>query len=250
VVAAGGYAHDTVGEDMELVVRMRRQAYEWERKRKKPRGVDTMTWALTAAGAEMEEVIEPPRANRVEFIPDPVAWTEAPESVKTWARQRDRWHRGLADVLIRHKRMLLNPWYGAVGLIAYPYFFFVELIGPIIEAIGMAGLVVGLAFHMINIPFAILFFLLAYGYGCVLSIATLLLEEFSYHRYDTFRSRILMVLMVLVESFGYRQLTVFWRIRGLWNYARGNKSWGKMERRGFATTPATTTAVAVGNKRT
>jgi len=207
MLAIGGYTSDTVGEDMEVVVRLRRAARE--------RG-------------------EP---DDVRFIPDPVAWTEVPSTLRTLGRQRDRWHRGLADVLWRHRRVLFRPPYGAFGFVVYPYFVFVELLAPVIEAIGLAGLVGGLLFGLIDGPFAVLFFCVAYGYGAILSLATLLLEELSFRRYRSLRDHALLVLWALLENLGYRQLTVFWRLRGLVNYLRRRTTWGAMERRGFSGPP-------------
>ena len=203
VLEVGGYLHDTVGEDMELVARLRRNSYK--------------------VGGP----------SRVEFIPDPVAWTETPESLRVLGRQRDRWHRGLSDVLWRYRGVMFNPRYRAFGLVVYPYFFFVELLAPVIEMIGLLGLLVGLIIGAINLPFAILFFLVAYGLGVVLTLYTLVLEEFSYHRYDTFRDRLRMVFWTLLENLGYRQITVIWRIRGIIKYMRKKKDWGAMTRTGF-----------------
>jgi len=204
VIAANGYAHDTVGEDMELVLRLRRHGYETH------------------------------GPHQVAFIPDPVAWTEVPESLRVLGRQRDRWHRGLADALWRHRRLLFNPRYGAMGLVVYPYFIFVELIAPLVEALGVCGALVGLLLGALNVPFAVLFFLCAYGYGLVLTVYTLVLEEMNFHRYEGIRDRLWLLLWALLENFGYRQLTVVWRLRGFYKFWRGRMEWGAMERRGFA----------------
>src|SRR5690606_20391667 len=111
VIDAGGYLHNSVGEDMELVVTLRRPGYEHGGPR------------------------------QVAFIPDPVAWTEVPESWRVLGRQRERWHRGLSDALWRHRRMLFTPRYGVVGFVVYPYFLFIELLAPVIEMLGLIGLV-------------------------------------------------------------------------------------------------------------
>ena len=204
---AGGYEHETVGEDMELVARLRRRAHE--------RG----------------------GPGRVDFIPDPVAWTEVPESLRVLGRQRDRWHRGLADVLWRHRRMLLNPRYGSVGLVAFPYFLWVELLAPVVEALGLVGLAVGLALGAIDWPFAALFFLAAYGLGLVMSVLTVALEEWSYRGYGGLGDRLRLVAIAVLEGAGYRQLTMVWRLRGLVKYLRGQTEWGVMTRTGFASAP-------------
>ena len=203
VLSAGGYLHDTVGEDMELVLRLKRLSYE--------RG----------------------GPGKIAFVPDPVAWTEVPESLKVLGRQRDRWHRGLADVLWRHRAMLLNRRYGVTGLVVFPYYAFVELLAPVIEAAGLITLALGLIFRIIDWNFAALFYLTAYGLGTALTAFTLILEDLSFHRYETFRDRALLFWWALMENLGYRQMTVYWRLRGLWKFLRGRKDWGAMERKGF-----------------
>ena len=203
VLSAGGYLHDTVGEDMELVLRLKRLSFE--------RG----------------------GSGKIAFVPDPVAWTEVPESMKVLGRQRDRWHRGLADVLWRHRRMLFNPRYGATGLFVFPYYVFVELLAPVIEAAGLITLAFGLIFGVVDWSFAGLFYLTAYGLGTALTAFTLILEDVSFHKYDTFRDRALLLWWALLENLGYRQMTVYWRLRGLWKFLLGRKDWGTMERKGF-----------------
>lgn len=204
VIAVGGYAHGSVGEDIELVLKLRRRGYE---------------------------VPNTPR--EIAFVPDPVAWTEAPETLKVLGRQRDRWHRGLADTLNRHRKIIFNPNYGVLGMVVMPYFLVVELAAPVIEVIGVVGLIMGLLIGAVNGPFAILFFLLAYGYGMLLTILTLLLEELSYHRYHRVRDRLTLIMWAILENLGYRQLTVWWRLQGLVKFLRGNTQWGNMERRGI-----------------
>jgi cellulose synthase/poly-beta-1,6-N-acetylglucosamine synthase-like glycosyltransferase len=208
VLRAGGYLHDTVGEDMELVLRLKRLSFE--------------------QGGP----------GKIAFVPDSVAWTEVPESARVLGRQRDRWHRGLADVLWRHRRMLFNPRYGITGMFVFPYYAFVELLAPAFEAVGLATLAFGLAIGLADWRFAGLFYLSAYGLGTALSAVTLIVEDVSFHRYDSFRDRALLFCWALLENVGYRQLTVYWRLRGAWKFLRGKKDWGKMERKGFHPVPA------------
>ena len=208
VLSAGGYLHDTVGEDMELVLRLKRLSYE--------------------TGGR----------GKIAFVPDPVAWTEVPESIAVLGRQRDRWHRGLADVLWRHRRMFFNPRYGVTGLFIYPYYALVELLAPVFEAVGLVALALGLISGARDWRFAGLFYLSVYGLGTALTVVTLIVEDVSFHRYETFRDRALLLGWALMENLGYRQLTVYWRLRGFWNFLRGRKDWGKMERKGFHPLPA------------
>ena len=201
--AIGGYQVGSIGEDMELVVRLRR------------------------AGLERGE------ASRVVFVSEPVAWTEAPESLRVLGRQRDRWQRGLVDVLWRHRRLLFNPRYRAVGLVVTPYFVLVELLGPVIEALGVLGLIAGLSLRLVDLRFALLFFLIVYGWGLLFSIGALLLDELTSQRYEGLSDRALLVCWALIEPLGYRQLTVVWQLRGMVRAARGRSDWGAMVRQGF-----------------
>ena len=130
--------------------------------------------------------------------------------------------------------MFFNPRYGVTGLVVFPYFVLVELLAPVVEAFGIIGLIVGFFMGAIDWSFAALFFMTAYGLGTVLTAFTLVLEDFSFHRYLTARDRALLFGWALIENFGYRQLTVLWRLRGMWKYLRGRKDWGAMQRTGFA----------------
>ena len=205
VVEAGGYRRDTVGEDMELITRLHRI---------------------------MREKKEP---YRIVFVPDPVCWTEAPESLKILQRQRNRWHRGLLDTMLIHKRMLFNPAYGVVGLAAMPYFVFIELLGPAIEFFGYLSLIGLYAMGILNVKMAILFFIVALFYGVMFSVGAVLLEEISFQRYPRPRDLALLLSFGVIENFGYRQLTTWWRVKAFWDYfVRGKRSWGQMQRKGFA----------------
>ena len=204
VLAVGGYKHDTVGEDMELVVRMHRYCCERE--------IDY----------------------RVEFVPDPVCWTEAPESLKILGRQRNRWHRGLLDTLLIHRKMLFNPTYGVLGWLAFPYFLFIELLGPVLEAIGYIAVITGFFLGIINIQMFILFFIVSVIYGVMFSVGAVVLEEISFRRYPRMQDLITLLILGIVENFGYRQITVWWRVKAFWDYFRGVKSWGAMTRVGFS----------------
>jgi cellulose synthase/poly-beta-1,6-N-acetylglucosamine synthase-like glycosyltransferase len=203
VIAIGGYEKSTVGEDMEIVARLKRHGYESH------------------------------TPSRVAFLPDPVAWTQAPEILSVLAAQRDRWHRGLAEVLWRHRRLFFNPRYGALGMVVYPSFFFIELLAPVVETLGLMDLGLAYAAAAVDLHFALLLFLAAYGYGLVLSVFTLLFEELSYRRYHRLRDRMWLVAWALIENLGYRQLTALWRIRGLIRLLLGEHDWGKMERKSF-----------------
>ncbi len=203
VVDVGGYRADTVGEDIELVFRIHRHLRD--------RGIPY----------------------RVEFLCDPVCWTEVPEDMRTLGRQRNRWQRGLMDSLRFHKEMLFNRRYGVIGMIGMPYFVIFELIGPIIEITGLIVVPLSFAFGFVNLPFFVLFLTLAILLGTMLSIASVILDDLSFQRFPRLSQVLRLVLYGLVENFGYRQLTLWWRVRGVIDYGRGKKSWGDMQRKGF-----------------
>jgi cellulose synthase/poly-beta-1,6-N-acetylglucosamine synthase-like glycosyltransferase len=203
VEEVGGYATDTVGEDMELVVRLHRR--------------------LRAKG----------RRYKVAFVPDPVCWTEAPEDLKTLSRQRRRWQRGLTETLWRQRSLLLNPRYGVLGLVAMPYFVLFELLGPLVELAGYAVLPVAVAAGRLSLSYLFAFFVLAILLGALLSVSALALEEFSFRRHGRNRDVARLLVLALVESFGYRQLVGVWRVLGLIDVVRRRKGWGEMRRVGL-----------------
>jgi len=203
LLEVGGYKHDTVGEDMELVVRLHRIKREQRRR------------------------------YRIVFVPDPVCWTEAPETVKVLARQRNRWHRGLLDTMLIHRTMFLNRRYGIIGMAAMPYFVFVELLGPVIEFTGYVALIVLLVLGLLNLQVAFLFFIVALLYGVMYSVGAVLLEELSFQRYPNPRDLALLLSFGVLENFGYRQMTAWWRVKAFWDYFTGKNTWGAMQRKGF-----------------
>ena len=203
LMAAGGFSTGTIGEDMELVVRMHRAC----RERNEP--------------------------YRIVFRPDPVCWTEAPERKRTLAGQRNRWQRGTLQVLSRHRSMIGNPRYGIVGLAAMPYYLIFEALGPLIEVSGYAVTVLACAFGLLDWRFAQLLFLVAVCYGALISLASVVLEELSFRRYPRLRDLLRLAVYGVVENFGYRQLTTWWRLRGTIDFIRGQAEWGTMTRRGF-----------------
>jgi cellulose synthase/poly-beta-1,6-N-acetylglucosamine synthase-like glycosyltransferase len=203
VVSAGGYSTDTVGEDMELVVRLHRHHAE--------KGIPY----------------------KIQFVPDPVAWTECPETIRVLARQRDRWQRGLYQSLTRHTRMLLNPRYGKAGLLAFPYFFFLEMLGPVIELLGYVSFIVTVLAGRADWWFVSAFLAMAIVFGGVLSLAAVTLEELSFRRYPRRSDLLKLFGLAALENFGYRQLNTWWRVKGTLSALRGVESWGRMTRRGF-----------------
>jgi cellulose synthase/poly-beta-1,6-N-acetylglucosamine synthase-like glycosyltransferase len=170
----------------------------------------------------------------VEFTPDPVAWTEGPESIRILARQRNRWFRGLLDVLARHRTMLWRPRYRSAGLLGMPYYLVVEAVAPVCEAVGLIVLGVGALTGALSSG-ALAFVLMMYFIGASISLLTLIFDEFAYHSYHGFADRALLCVYALIEQFVYRPLTLVWRMWGLISRMRGDGEWGAMQRTGYKT---------------
>lgn len=205
-IEAGGYLTNTVGEDMELIVRLHRYARDKK-----------MDYDIT-------------------FIPDPVAWTECPETLKILGSQRNRWQRGLMETLFQHRRMLFNPRYGRLGFLAYPYYFFFEMLGPVLEILGYVSILVTALLGLLSWPFFVAFFLVAFIYGSIISIFSIALEELTFWRYQNKGDLGRLMLTALLESFGYRQLLTLWRVQGVFKLLFGKRhkeQWGQMQRKGF-----------------
>lgn len=203
VVAVGGYRTDTVGEDMELIVRLHR--------------------VNRLAGIPY----------RITFVPDPVCWTEAPESMRVLKNQRVRWQRGLSESLTLNLRLLLHPRGGRAGWVAFPFMVVFEWLGPLIEVAGYVLMTAGLALGIVSREAFVAFMVVAISFGVMLSVSALLLEEMSFHLYSRPHELAALIAVSLLENFGYRQLNSVWRLWGLLLWAVGAKSsWGKMTRSG------------------
>jgi cellulose synthase/poly-beta-1,6-N-acetylglucosamine synthase-like glycosyltransferase len=208
VVRVGGMAYDTIGEDAELVVRLHHHLRE--------RGEDY----------------------RVIFVAEPVSWSEAPASLRVLGRQRRRWHRGIAEILRKHRGMIVNPRYGRIGLIALPYYVVFELFAPFIELAALVLVPLGLWADAVDLEFAWRFALVAYGYGLLVSLVALVIEEVSFHRYPRWSDLWRGVLAAVLENFGYRQVLAVWQVAGAASAWRGRQAvWGSMQRQGFDSPP-------------
>ena len=199
----GGYLTSTLGEDLELVTRIR----EYHYKMKIP--------------------------HLVLYIPDPLLWTEVPETLSSLGRQRTRWARGLIDTLKRHRRMFLNPKYRSVGLLGYPYFFFFEWMASIVEMIGYIYFIVALCLGLTVWKTFFLLFIFMYLFGTTFSFLGIFINETSFHVYHKIKDVIRLIFYSLFEAFIYHPCMVFWSLKGNYMYLRGIKSWGEMKRKGF-----------------
>jgi len=191
----------TVGEDMDLVLRLHRYCVDNSIKYK------------------------------VYFISDPVCWTQVPSDLSSLLRQRNRWQRGLVDSILHNRVMLFNPKYGKAGMIGMPFFLFIELFGPIMEFIGYISFVLFYFFHMLNPIFALLFFIISILWGMWLNAAAVLLDNFVQRKYERLVDAYKIAFLGSLEYIGYRQMVVVERIVSTFQFTRSH--WGKVNRKGF-----------------
>ena len=196
----GGYHYRSVGEDMELVVRLRRRGYETGRPAK------------------------------VVFMTAACSWTQLPESGRILAAQRGRWYRGLIDVLLRHKRMLFNPRYGTAGLLGMPYYFFVEFLAPVLEAVGMVLLLVALVAGEATRT-TLLLVACSYLFGSFITLTVLIMDDLAHNTYRRSRDRFRLVVAAAIEQTALHLASLYWRLAGLWDLLRGRSGWGTMTRK-------------------
>jgi len=208
VLRVGGYDHKTVGEDMELVVRMR---------------------------CYMEEQKLP---YEVAYIPDPLCWTEAPASFKILGRQRNRWTRGTIETLRMHRKMFFNPGYRILGMVSYPYWFFFEFLAPLVEFTGFVGFCVFAVLGLVSwkLFFALLLFI--YAFAALFSSFAILMEVMTYNQYKKRQEIFSLMLTALVEPLFFHPFVVWAAVKGNIDFLRKKNAWGEMSRQGFATRKA------------
>lgn len=203
-VAVGGYSHDTVGEDIEIIVKIHR---------------------LMAARKQRY---------RIQFVPEPVCWTEAPASLAVLRRQRVRWQRGALETFFRHRDMLFNPRYGRIGTLGFGHMLLVDVLGPPLEVLGYLFFPLFWSLGILDLGYLVAFLALTFVFGVFISVGSLILEELELRRFPRAKDLFVLTLAAIVENFGYRQLNNLWRIEGWWRFVRGTKgNWGTMTRTGF-----------------
>jgi cellulose synthase/poly-beta-1,6-N-acetylglucosamine synthase-like glycosyltransferase len=203
LIKAGGYNTNTVGEDMELVLRLNRKMNKSGRKYK------------------------------IVFLPEPVCWTQVPEKLKTLGKQRKRWHQGLGESLFYNFQMFFNYNYGTSGLVAFPFYFFIELLGPILEVFGYISIILTFIYGVGGQGVILLFLFSSIMLGILLSLTSLLFEEMTFRKYEKTKDLITLSFTAILENFGYKQINSIWRFIGLYKLITRNEEWGFQERSSF-----------------
>jgi cellulose synthase/poly-beta-1,6-N-acetylglucosamine synthase-like glycosyltransferase len=211
-----GVGAHTVCEDMEIVVRLHRYLLDHD------------------------------VPGKVTMLPFPTAWTEAPENYRDIGKQRARWYRGLLEVLNYHRGMIFRPRFGAVGMFSLPYQLLFEALAPVLECLGIVGLLFTLTLDMISGRAVGVFLLFAMSVNLCLSTLSVLIciraenvghadeQGLALFRYASIKHTLVLVLAGMLSNLGYRQYLVVWQVKGLWDFLNGKKGWDKFARKGFA----------------
>lgn len=204
-IKVGGYDVNTVGEDMEIVVRMRRHMEEKKEKYK------------------------------VAYIPDPLCWTEAPDNYKIFTSQRNRWTRGTIETLKAHRKIGFNRKYGVLGMLSFPYWFFFERLAPIIEVLGIIYFILLVVFRDFRWDFALSFFLAAYLSSIIFTVFAIFSEELTYHQYKKKGTGKKLIITAFLEPLLLHPFSLYAAIKGNFDYYfNKNIKWGTMTRKGLS----------------
>jgi len=204
VVAVKGFTKGSMGEDMDMVLKLHKY------------------------------MIENRRSYRIQFIPEPVCWTEAPETLAILSRQRTRWQRGALECFFRYRSMLFNPRYGRIGFLGFGHILIVDVIGPVMEVLGYALMPAFWLLGILSADYFLAFTALVFTFGVCISVCSLILEEAELRRFPRARDLAVLTLAAILENFGYRQINNFWRVKGWWQFLRSDQSWGEMTRTGLS----------------
>jgi cellulose synthase/poly-beta-1,6-N-acetylglucosamine synthase-like glycosyltransferase len=204
VVEAGGFLSDTVTEDMELVVRLRRRA------------------------ADQGRIL------RTNFTSNPVCWAQCPPNRRMLARQRRRWQLGLCQTLWKHRSMVFNPAFGMVGLLSLPLQVIVEALGAVVEPLGYVAVPLLACFNPSRFTLLLPVLLLGLAYAAFLSVSAVVLEEMTYRRYRSGRNLAALLFCALIENLSYRRLVLWYRFQGVVRFLAGHHHWEKVEHVGAA----------------
>jgi len=203
LIRSGGYSIRTVGEDMEMVVRIRRYMAERD------------------------------LPYKVVYIPDPLCWTEVPPNIRVLARQRSRWTRGTLETLWTHRKLFFNPKYGSLGVLGYPHWLFIEYLGPLVEFFGILWCVYLLIAGKMDVPFFLDLFGFVYCFSVTLAMWSVLFEELTFHKYEKRRDVLKLIVTALLEPLFFHPLAMFLAVKGTFDKIFNRNNWGKMDKRGF-----------------
>ena len=200
VVAAGGYDAGTLGEDMELVVKLHVYCRNNQQK------------------------------YAIRYEPNAVCWSQAPTSLKDLMKQRRRWHLGLFQSMVLHRQIFANPRFGLVSWISYMYYLLFELLSPAIEVFGILTMVLAACFGFLNVPFMLRYFLFYAAYGAAMTMTAFFQRIYTQNLRITLLDAARALAMCFMESLFFRYVLSFVRVTSFIGYKRKKNQWGAIKR--------------------
>jgi cellulose synthase/poly-beta-1,6-N-acetylglucosamine synthase-like glycosyltransferase/peptidoglycan/xylan/chitin deacetylase (PgdA/CDA1 family)/spore germination protein YaaH len=202
LLEAGGFPSDTLAEDQDLTLRIRRLGY-------------TIGYEETA-----------------------IAWTEAPHNLRSLAKQRFRWAYGTLQCMWKHHDALFRPRYGTLGFIGMPNVWIFQILFPLISpvmdlmllytliSIGLDRWQQPAGYTSTNLQQVLLYYALFLAIDWISAGFAFLLER---------RERWSLLWWLFLQRFCYRQVMYYVMIKSVAMAIRGPRvGWGKLERKATA----------------
>lgn len=201
VVDVGGYDASTMGEDMELVVKL----HVFCRLHNIPYGI--------------------------QYTPNAICWSQAPSGLGDLMKQRRRWHLGLFQSMLKHRQMFFNPTFGLVGVFSYLYYLLYELLSPVIEVFGLIVTVLSWKLNLINVRFMFFFYLAYAFFGCVMTLTAFFARIYTQNITLSIPDVAKAAIMCVTEAVFLRFVLAYVRITAFIGYGSKKKEWGRIQRR-------------------
>jgi cellulose synthase/poly-beta-1,6-N-acetylglucosamine synthase-like glycosyltransferase len=203
LLEVGGYDRDSVGEDMDLIIRMHKHFLK----------------------KKIEYVIS--------YIPDPLCLTEVPSDFATLSKQRNRWQRGLMESIFKGDTILFSNGKSFFSRFAIPFYIFTEIVSPIVEVTSYLMIAFGLYFNLLNWKVVLLFLIISILFSSIISLSVTILDEKTFSKSVTVFSAFKILMVSIIMNIGYRQFITLQRLSGMVDFYLKRKDWGRMNRRGF-----------------
>lgn len=201
VIAAGGYDHSTMGEDMELVVKLHKYCIS-----------NNIPYSI-------------------KYATDAICWSQVPEKLSDLKKQRKRWHLGLFQTMWKHRVLMANPKFGTVGYISYIYFLLYELLSPFIEVFGVVTMIAAFLLDLLNVPFMILFLLMYAVYSSILTLTAFFSRIHTIDLTLKFTDCLKAIMLCFFEVTFLRFVMAFVRLTAFKGYKKKKLDWGRIERK-------------------
>ncbi len=200
VIAAGGFEVNTVGEDMEIVMKLH-------------------NFCIT------QDI-----PYKIKYVPEAVCWTQMPTTLRDLTKQRRRWHLGLFQSMYKYRHMLLRPGAGFTSWVSYLYYLLYELFSPFIELLGIAATLLAIAVGLINWQFMLLFYGIYVAFGWAMSLTAFFSRIHAVNLHVTGGDVCKALLVSLIESTGLRFILMLVRAMAFWGYKKKRLQWSKVNR--------------------